>query len=395
MTDRIDMGVRIAGGKAKKADEFIPKSQLIEGAGITITDSAVPGADPTAPKDIKITATGGGGSVFGGLIGVNVETLSADKTLVAGTDKVIQHLSVGSASRYITLDTASATEGDLFEIKNVEIATTNYYLYIKQGTTNLDAVASGRFVSYVFDGTNWKSKSESTADAIVVYDSTVYGKNAFAGAGGTAIGRNTQAGGDGTSLGSEAISTIRGAAIGYNSDGSSYGVALGYSAKTNAKYGAVALGHQAQATRVSEISHNIIGSTANKQRKGTQHYQKITTDAMPIEMFLGGQTNQRLILSANSVLAFTGIITAREDVTDECATWEFKGSIKRDGANNTVLVGSAVIKVELLSDYPGLGVVDVNITADDTKESLKIEVTGSAANPVQFVGYLDTVETIF
>lgn len=52
----------------------------------------------------------------GGLYGLNVQTLGADKTLTPGTDEIYQYLDEGGANRIITLATVGATAGDRFVI---------------------------------------------------------------------------------------------------------------------------------------------------------------------------------------------------------------------------------------------------------------------------------------
>jgi len=56
-------------------------------------------------------------------IGINVQTLTANITLTAGTDPMYQYLDPSTASWTITLDTASASAGDRFVIKNNDVYT--------------------------------------------------------------------------------------------------------------------------------------------------------------------------------------------------------------------------------------------------------------------------------
>ena len=100
------------------------------------------------------TPSGGGGGSVGGLYGINVETLTANKTLTSGTDYIYQNLDPSTASWTITLDTASAVAGDRFVIKNTDVATSGYYLKIQQGTTVLDYAYAQGTKAFVFDGTN-------------------------------------------------------------------------------------------------------------------------------------------------------------------------------------------------------------------------------------------------
>lgn len=66
----------------------------------------------------------------------------------------------------------------------------------------------------------------------------------------------------------------------------------------------------------------------------------------------------------------------------EGATWRISGGIRRDGSNNTALIG-AVTKT-MVSKDAGAATWDITVTADDTNESLKIEVTGENAKTIRW-----------
>ena len=109
-------------------------------------------------------AGGGGGGTVGGLYGINVETLTADKTLTSGTDEIYQYLDEGGATRIITLDTASASAGDRWVIRHNGVVADNHYLNIKQSTTILDYAYASAIKEFVFDGTNWISASNGSGE---------------------------------------------------------------------------------------------------------------------------------------------------------------------------------------------------------------------------------------
>ena len=132
---------------------------------------------------------------------INVETLTADKTLVAGTDPLFQNLDTNGANRTITLDTASAVAGDRFVIKNTAGSSSSYYLLIEQGTTVLDVAYAQGTKAFVFDGTNWVGADNGVTDKNVQI-----GYNAQSYSGGIAIGNNAQG-------------YANGAAVGNNSNG--------------------------------------------------------------------------------------------------------------------------------------------------------------------------------
>lgn len=85
----------------------------------------------------------------------------------------------------------------------------------------------------------------------------------------------------------------------------------------------------------------------------------------------------------------TARIVARSTSGTDNACYERRCLIKRDGANNTVLVGSVqTIGTDIESDAAW----DVTIDADDTNESVRVLVTGAAATTIRWVCTLELVE---
>jgi hypothetical protein len=99
--------------------------------------------------------------------------------------------------------------------------------------------------------------------------------------------------------------------------------------------------------------------------------RKISTSATPVELALDGETS-RFVISANTAWSFTALLIARNNTNNNTSGYEFKGVIKRDGANNTTIVGS-VVKTVLAEDD---STTDANCTADDTNEALQFTFTG-------------------
>ena len=310
---------------------------------------------------VLLTAGGGGG---GGEPGVNVETLVGDKTLVAGVDKIYQYLNCGAASRIVTLDTAAASEGDRFVIRNTTVYTSSLYLNLKQGATTLDYFYSGKIVSVVFDGTNWLTEDNASSDSSALRSNTAIGYLSRGYSGGVAVG--------------------------YNSQGYNYGAAVGYSASSNGKYYSSALGYRSEAERYSEVAFNIGSETDQENNRTIGGFEGQTTSGAATEIFCGA-ANQRFTIRASSVLAFTLIITARDNTANEVARYSVSdGLIKRDGSNNTTMVLCTVN-----TDYEDDATWGVTVTADDTNEALIITVTGDGTNTVQWVAMLTGVETHF
>ena len=372
-----------------------------DGNLITYDVDGAPAAVATGDVDQVLTSNGvgaaptfqaaaGGAGDVGGLYGINVETLSADKTLTVDSNKIYQYLDEGGANRIITLDTASASAGDRFVIRHNGDWLDSHYLQIKQSTIELDKIYIGAIKEFIFDGTNWISGENGTAENDNKKYGVAIGYSAYSSNSGVAVGYGSTANSNGTAIGRSSIGSSNGTAIGRSSIGSSNGVAIGYSANTQSKNYSVALGYYSKNYRTSEIAHCIDGSSTQDYNFSIAGWAIQTANATPVEMFLGETANQRFTINPESVVSFTIRIGARDNVANEVASYKIEGLIKRDGAGNTVLSWSSKT-VEYEDDASW----DVAVTADDTNEALIITVTGDATNPVRFAGRIDEVETQF
>ena len=379
------------------ADTTISFSQIAIGTADQVLTSNGVGAAPTFQD-----AAGGAGDV-GGLYGINVETLSADKTLTVDSNKIYQYLDEGGANRIITLATAGASAGDRFVIRHNGSYDDDDSLQIRQSLTVLDSVYAGAIKEFIFDGTNWISGETGAGEndnktrnisiglnAEGYFQGIAIGSTSDGHSYGVAIGYNTSSYSSGVAIGDTAKANFYGIAIGRNADGVSYGVALGYGTDTNSKRYSVALGYESETERYSEIAHCIDGSSTQDYNMSSAGWAIQTANATPVEMFLGETANQRFTINPESVVSFVIRITARDNVANEVASYKIEGLIKRDGAGNTVLVWS-----NKTVQYEDDASWDVAVTADDTNEALIITVTGDATNPVRWAGRIDEVETQF
>ncbi|KKK68334.1 hypothetical protein LCGC14_2945130, partial [marine sediment metagenome] len=207
-----------------------------------------------------------------------------------------------------------------------------------------------------------------------------------------AVGYNAQGHTSGVAVGDTANANSYGVAVGRNASGTSYGVAVGYYSRTNNRKYSIALGHRSETERVGELSRNINGDDMDQENNILiGGWERTTADATPVEIFCAGQANQRFTIRASSVLAFTMLIVARDNISGESAAWKVEGAIKRNAANFTGMLAAATITVIHKDDATW----DVAVTADNTYESLKIEVTGAAASTIQWAARMDAVETHF
>ena len=109
------------------------------------------------------------------------------------------------------------------------------------------------------------------------------------------------------------------------------------------------------------------------------------------ETVAAAATNQ-VVLPNNSAFTFTGTIVARESATDgtDCAAWEVKGLIRREGsAGTTTLVNSATTVID---NTPSWGMA---LSADTTNGGLAITVTGAASTNIRWVATIHTSEVTY
>lgn len=113
-----------------------------------------------------------------------------------------------------------------------------------------------------------------------------------------------------------------------------------------------------------------------------------TSNDTPTEIFLGGAANQRLVIPADTALAFQILVVGRDTTDDTGFAMEIRGGIIRDGSDNTSIIGFAPLTFELGNDITG---ATVTVSADDTNEALIVTVTGHASHTVNWtadvIGY--------
>jgi hypothetical protein len=379
----------------------------------------------------------------------NSEVLTGDKVLTK-TDDTCQYLDPGSANRIITLPNDAATgkvfvirhNGDYnssYYLTTKQGATILDRIYAgtikkfiwdgtnwvsgENGTSendnkyknvaagyaanssdegaavgcSADGSIKGAAVGRTADGSNYGAAlgsyvTGSTYGAAVGYSAygstygTALGSYADGSTYGNAVGYDAKGSSYGAALGSYAEATVYGVAIGYYANGSNYGAAIGSNATTNGKKYAFAKGYYSKAERYNEEVKSCDGANITKYSYSTLSWQVETINSTQSEIFLGGITSQRAILLPSSAFGFSLYITALNNADGKAKRWKIDGLIKRDGANNTVLVGTVTKTVIAQSDTTG-GTEnwDVIVSADDTNEALKIEVKGEASKTIRWI----------
>jgi len=221
--------------------------------------------------------------------------------------------------------------------------------------------------------------------------STVVGNsNRASGSHSAAVGSGCQATGlFATAVGSNATAAQYGAALGYDVDAGTTAVVVGAQSSASgyasvalgnacvaSQWGAVATGFVAKADRVGmrAHAHDRFAASGDSQRVDFGLYAK-TTDATPQTMLLGKtyNTTAQLTIASGKILHATVHVIGSKSDGSAIAIYQRQVAIANVGGT-TALVGS----VNTIGSDTAAS-TSLSITADNTNDSLKIEVTGIAA----------------
>ena len=121
----------------------------------------------------------------------------------------------------------------------------------------------------------------------------------------------------------------------------------------------------------------------NTRPFGAIYWGGQTTNATATILNLDATATNRFTIAANTALAVDILLVARRsDVADKWLVARRFLGIRRDGSNNTSLIGSVQTLGTDQSD--GSPSWSFTLTADDTNEALQLEVTGAASETVQW-----------
>jgi hypothetical protein len=257
----------------------------------------------------------------------------------------------------------------------------------------------GNIINALFDGTNWNVWSGGG-----VFNTTnVFNKTIF-GLGSNGVGTNSTGFGSGVSTANNSCSF--GSSSNSESGSSTFGTSSSATGNDACSFGRSANGSGSQSSNFGFVanansfarSNNIgaysiarrygstrlhLGTTTNttdatnpSQNKEWATWNGTTANNTITEIFLRGVSSNRCVLQAKNVIKFRGQCTAFRSDYSGSAGWDITGLIKRDGSNVTTLVGVTATLTH--SDGTG-GTLVLTIDADDTNESLRVQVTGNAS----------------
>jgi hypothetical protein len=164
-------------------------------------------------------------------------------------------------------------------------------------------------------------------------------------------------------------------------------VAIGNGAVANSGNNAVAIGSANTSAQAEKAI--AIGENANLRAQfSVPPFRSVfwggqTTNATPLILNLDATATNRFTIAASTALAVDILLVARRSDTQDkwLVARRFLG-IRRDGSNNTSLIGSVQTLGTDQSD--GSPSWTFALTADDTNEALQLEVTGAASETIQW-----------
>lgn len=120
--------------------------------------------------------------------------------------------------------------------------------------------------------------------------------------------------------------------------------------------------------------------------------RRTTTDATPVSLATDGTpaATTVMVLPANSSLFVEAMVVARNSATGDSAAFKLSGLFRRDGANNTVLVGAATVTT--IASDAGMATATCTLVANNTLESAEVQVTGIAATTIYWVAEVKCVQ---
>ena len=165
----------------------------------------------------------------------------------------------------------------------------------------------------------------------------------------------------------------------------------GSSNQATGVYSIVPGGFRAKATRQGELSHaGGFFNAAGDAQHTILIARRLTTDATAdVVLTLNGlapASTNILSIPAQTMWTFSIKLSAYNVTNNESGWWIFRGGIRRNNANSTVLVGSLITESGVEST---LSTASATVVADDINEALAITVTGVAAKNIRWVAVAD------
>ena len=301
---------------------------------------------------------------------------------------------------------ASATYSTAVGYDSEATASTSTSLGFNSKATNSGALALGN--------RSLASGVSSTAISITS-TSTSYGANSDYG---IAIGYLAKAGGgrsivigyqatannfaNATAIGYEAkVSALgnRGLSLGFRADVQNYGAVAISASKQGygpiaAGEGSVAIGELVKSQQSGKYAFGVgTFSNAGEAQGGMFILRSDTTDATAEAMTTTNSTadaTNQIVAASDTCITFHGTVVAMQNGAQAHAGWEIKGMLVNDGGTTSLALGN-------VSDMAATNASSwaVALSADNTNNALKIQVTGEASHNIRWVANVHTSEVTY
>ena len=355
---------------------------------------------------LSFATAGGGASASDDLYIANPS--SAIAPTAAGTNAVaVGRRSIASGERSISLgDFATASGARAISLGPDTTASGQYSTAIGQGNGTGSAVASG--VGSMALGSSLASGAVSFAAALGS-NSSSYGAT---GANSVAIGLTAKASGAKSlviggeaNIASAVLGTVVGGAnntasnnyafvAGSTNTGSGYASTVTGRSNTASGFYASAFGFESKATIVGQTARAAGKFAAVGDAQGSTFILRsdttdATAEAMTTTNATADATNQ-IVAASDTCITFHGTITAMQNGAQAYGGWEIKGMLVNDGGTTTLALGN-------VSDMAATNASSwaVALSADNTNNALKIQVTGEASHNIRWVANVQTSEVTY
>jgi len=174
----------------------------------------------------------------------------------------------------------------------------------------------------------------------------------------------------------------------------SYAIVLGGLYNTASGENSVASGSRSLAAIYGKKAHASGRFSSNGDAQGGMYVLRsdtsdATAEAMTTNNSTAAATNQ-IVAASDTCITFHGTITAMQNGAQAYGGWEIKGMLVNDGGTTSLALGN-------VSDMAATNASSwaVALSADNTNNALKIQVTGEAAHNIRWVANVQTAEVTY
>ena len=170
-------------------------------------------------------------------------------------------------------------------------------------------------------------------------------------------------------------------------------VALGYQADASAIY-SIAIGNNAKSAVDRQIAFSAGRFAALGDAQGSIFILRANASNDAAKVLTTNNStagaNNQIVAASDTCITFHGTITAMQNGAQAYGGWEIKGMLVNDGGTTSLALGN-------VSDMAANNASSwaVALSADNTNNALKIQVTGEAGHNIRWVANVQTSEVTY